>query len=159
MAEEKQAQDVQNEENTGIDLGASLERKAHREKKKVNKGLIALIAVGVIIVGVAAGLVIPRLIPEKEEEVVDLAVTLTQHNDSDLASISVEGKVATITGTEQLHGAVVEAHDLRAGAALIIAGLAAEGTTVVENIHFVERGYEKLIEKMTSLGADIHRID
>jgi UDP-N-acetylglucosamine 1-carboxyvinyltransferase len=48
---------------------------------------------------------------------------------------------------------------LRAGAALVIAGLAAEGTTVVENIHFIERGYERLVEKLSALGADIKRIE
>ena len=75
------------------------------------------------------------------------------------ADILITGKTATVTGQEKLHGAVVEAHDLRAGAALVIAGLAAEGTTVVEHIHFVERGYEKLIEKLTDLGATIRKLD
>ena len=75
------------------------------------------------------------------------------------ASIAVNGKTATVTGTEQLHGATVYAHDLRAGAALVIAGLAAEGTTVVEDIHYVERGYEDIIGKLTELGADIRRIE
>ena len=51
------------------------------------------------------------------------------------------------------------ASDLRAGAALVIAGLAAKGTTKVQNIHFVERGYEDLIGKLTALGADIKRIE
>lgn len=75
------------------------------------------------------------------------------------ANILITGKTATVTGTKQLTGATVCAHDLRAGAALIIAGLAAQGTTVVENIHFVERGYERLVEKLTALGANIRRID
>lgn len=75
------------------------------------------------------------------------------------ANILITGKTATVTGTRQLTGATVCAHDLRAGAALIIAGLAAQGTTVVENIHFVERGYERLVEKLTALGAHIRRID
>ena len=75
------------------------------------------------------------------------------------ANIAINGKTATVTGTEQLHGTTVCARDLRAGAALIIAGLAAEGTTTVENIHYVERGYEHLIEKFTKLGAVIRRID
>ena len=74
------------------------------------------------------------------------------------ANILITGKTATVTGTKQLTGATVCAHDLRAGAALIIAGLAAQGTTVVENIHFVERGYERLVEKLTALGAHIRRI-
>ena len=75
------------------------------------------------------------------------------------ASIHIDGKTALVTGVEKLHGATVFAKDLRAGAALVIAGLVAEGTTYVENIHFVERGYENLIEKFTALGADIRRIE
>ncbi len=74
------------------------------------------------------------------------------------AEISINGKTATVTGRETLHGATVYANDLRAGAALVIAGLAAEGTTIVENVHFIERGYEKIIDKLTSLGADIQKI-
>ena len=73
------------------------------------------------------------------------------------ANIRISGKTATVIGVEKLYGATVCAHDLRAGAALVIAGLAAEGTTVVEHIHFVERGYENMIEKLTALGADICR--
>ena len=75
------------------------------------------------------------------------------------ANIRIEGKTATVTGVPGLHGATVCAHDLRAGAALVIAGLAAEGVTYVEHIHFIERGYEHLVRKMTALGADIHRIE
>ncbi len=75
------------------------------------------------------------------------------------AEILINGKTAMVTGCEKLRGAEVSAHDLRAGAALIIAGLAAEGTTVVRNAHFVERGYENIVEKFTALGADITRID
>ena len=75
------------------------------------------------------------------------------------AKIRIDGKTAYVSGVEKLHGATVCAHDLRAGAALVIAGLAAEGTTVVEHIHFVERGYEKLIEKLTALGATIRKLD
>ena len=75
------------------------------------------------------------------------------------AVIQIDGKTATVTGQPKLHGAHVHANDLRAGAALVIAGLAAEGTTVVENIHYIERGYEDLIEKMNALGARITRED
>ena len=75
------------------------------------------------------------------------------------ANIQVSGKTAIITGVEKLTGTTVCAHDLRAGAALVIAGLAAEGTTFVEDIHFVERGYENIIEKLTALGALIRRDD
>ena len=75
------------------------------------------------------------------------------------ATIQVAGKTATITGTERLHGATVQAHDLRAGAALVIAGLAAQGETFVENIHYIERGYEDLVGKLTALGACIRRVE
>ncbi len=75
------------------------------------------------------------------------------------AKIEINGKTATVTGREKLKGNTVIARDLRAGAALVIAGLAAEGTTRVENIHFLERGYEDLIGKFTRLGANIRRID
>ena len=75
------------------------------------------------------------------------------------ADIQISGKTAIVTGSDQLYGATVSAHDLRAGAALVIAGLAAEGTTFVKNIHYVERGYEKLIDKLSSLGARIRRIE
>ena len=75
------------------------------------------------------------------------------------AHIEVDGKTALVVGMDSLHGATVRARDLRAGAALIIAGLAADGTTRVENIHYVERGYEDMVEKLTSLGAKIRRIE
>ena len=75
------------------------------------------------------------------------------------ADIIINGKTAIVTGREKLHGADVSARDLRAGAALIIAGLAAEGTTRIKNIHYVERGYENIIHKLTALGADIRRIE
>ena len=75
------------------------------------------------------------------------------------AKIQVNGKTAAITGCEELHGATVKAHDLRAGAALVIAGLAAQGETFVENIHYIERGYENLIGKLTALGAHIQRVE
>ena len=75
------------------------------------------------------------------------------------ADILISGKTAIVTGQDKLHGATVCAHDLRAGAALVIAGLAAEGTTVVEDSHYIERGYENIIQKLTGLGATIHRIE
>ena len=73
--------------------------------------------------------------------------------------IKTESKMAIFEGVKRLHGADVVAKDLRAGAALVIAGLTAEGTTRVDNIHFIERGYQNLIEKMTNLGADIKKIE
>ena len=75
------------------------------------------------------------------------------------ANIQINGKTATVSGVETLYGSTVCAHDLRAGAALVIAGLAAQGTTHVEHIHFIERGYEHLVEKLNSLGADIRRLE
>ena len=74
------------------------------------------------------------------------------------ADIQVDGKVAVIQGVSHYKGAPVKAVDLRAGAAIIIAALAAVGETQVEDIHHIERGYERLIEKMRSLGADISLI-
>ena len=74
------------------------------------------------------------------------------------ARIQVDGKVAVIEGVEQLTGAPVNACDLRAGAAMVIAGLAAEGVTEVDSIHHIERGYENLVEKLIGVGADIRMI-
>ena len=75
------------------------------------------------------------------------------------ANIRIGGKTALVTGVDHLNGAVVYAHDLRAGAALVIAGLAAHGVTHVEYIHFIERGYEDQVEKLTALGAQIRRVE
>lgn len=74
------------------------------------------------------------------------------------ASIRNEGRSALITGVEKLRGAVVEASDLRAGAALVLAGLAAKGETTVRNIHFIDRGYEAFEKTLSSLGANIRRV-
>jgi UDP-N-acetylglucosamine 1-carboxyvinyltransferase len=74
------------------------------------------------------------------------------------AVIKVEDRNAIIEGVEKLTGAQVEATDLRAGAALVIAGLIAEGVTEVTNVKHIDRGYERLEEKLRSLGADIERV-
>ena len=74
------------------------------------------------------------------------------------AQIQVDGKMAIITGVEKLTPAPVKAVDLRAGAAMVIAGLMAEGITEVENIIYIDRGYENLAEKFQKLGADIKRV-
>ena len=74
------------------------------------------------------------------------------------AKIHVEGKLAVIDGVEKLLGAKVKATDLRAGAAMIIAGLAAEGTTEIVDIYHIDRGYENFEQKFISLGGDIQRI-
>lgn len=73
------------------------------------------------------------------------------------AEINVDGKSAVIEGVEKLKGAPVRSNDLRAGAAMVIAGLICEGTTEVEEIHYIERGYENIVEKLVDLGADIFR--
>lgn len=73
------------------------------------------------------------------------------------ADIIVEGNSATVRGVEKLHGAEVSATDLRAGAALILAGLTAEGTTTVKNVYHIDRGYEKIDEKLRKLGAKVTR--
>lgn len=74
------------------------------------------------------------------------------------ADISIDGKVAIITGVERLTGAIVKATDLRAGAALVLAGLAAVGTTTVEEVAYIDRGYEDIVGKLQALGADITRV-
>ncbi|MBY0117328.1 UDP-N-acetylglucosamine 1-carboxyvinyltransferase [Paenibacillus xylanexedens] len=74
------------------------------------------------------------------------------------AEIKVEGRSSIVTGNAKLKGAKVTATDLRAGAALIIAGLVAEGTTEVGGVHHIDRGYVHLAEKLNGLGADIYRI-
>ncbi|HHW11730.1 MAG TPA: UDP-N-acetylglucosamine 1-carboxyvinyltransferase [Firmicutes bacterium] len=74
------------------------------------------------------------------------------------ANIRVEGRSAVVKGVKRLTGAGVIAPDLRAGAALVLAGLAAEGKTVIEGVHFIDRGYERIEEKLSALGADISRI-
>jgi UDP-N-acetylglucosamine 1-carboxyvinyltransferase len=75
------------------------------------------------------------------------------------ADIQVDGRVAIIEGGVKLTGAPVMACDLRAGAAMVIAGLCAEGTTYVEDIHYIERGYEDFVGKLRALGADISIAD
>ena len=75
------------------------------------------------------------------------------------AEIQVDGRVAVIEGGNELTGAVVQACDLRAGAAMVIAGLCAKGETIVEDVHFIERGYENFVGKLRALGADISVVD
>lgn len=74
------------------------------------------------------------------------------------ANIIQESRSSIINGVSQLRGTMVVASDLRAGAALVIAGLAAEGETIVRNVHFIDRGYERLEDTLTSLGARITRV-
>lgn len=72
------------------------------------------------------------------------------------AQVTVNGNLAVIEGVRNLKGAPVKANDLRAGAAMIIAGLMAEGTTQIEDVKYIQRGYEDIIHKLVELGADIY---
>ena len=92
---------------------------------------------------------------EKIDAQVDSTVSfdvLLMGNDGDV-------KIGTpvVEGVKELNGAPVRAHDLRAGAAMVIAGLAAKGVTEVEQVQNIERGYETLVEKFVALGADMYR--
>lgn len=75
------------------------------------------------------------------------------------AVIRVDGRVAIIEGVTGLTGAPIKAYDLRAGAAMVIAGLCASGTTEIEGIDYIERGYEDIVEKLQKVGADIQCVD
>ncbi len=74
------------------------------------------------------------------------------------AQVQVDGKIAVVEGVSSLTGAPVQAPDLRAGAALVIAGLAASGTTEIEGVEYIDRGYEDIVLKLSALGADIKRV-
>ena len=75
------------------------------------------------------------------------------------ANIKVEGNTAIVDGVSKYTGANISAPDLRAGAALVLAALAADGYSVVEDIHYIERGYEDFHLKLQSLGAQIDKVD
>ena len=74
------------------------------------------------------------------------------------ARIEVDGHTALIHGVDQLSGATVMATDLRASASLVIAGLVADGETVVDRIYHLDRGYDRMEAKLRGLGADIERV-
>lgn len=75
------------------------------------------------------------------------------------AQVKVEGNVAVVTGVERLTGARISAPDLRAGAALVVAGLAADGVTIIDDIEYIQRGYEQFEKKLAGLGADIALVE
>ncbi|HCP01839.1 MAG TPA: UDP-N-acetylglucosamine 1-carboxyvinyltransferase, partial [Rhodospirillaceae bacterium] len=75
------------------------------------------------------------------------------------AEVTLQGNTATLRGVDQLHGAPVMASDLRASASLVLAGLAADGVTEVRRIYHLDRGYERLEEKLRIVGADVERVE
>ncbi len=74
------------------------------------------------------------------------------------ADIRTEGHHAVVRGVPQLSGAPVKAPDIRAGAALVVAALGADGETLVRDVHHIDRGYEDFVGKLRSLGADVERV-
>ena len=75
------------------------------------------------------------------------------------AEVSIDGNHALITGVPQLSGAEVEASDIRAGAGLVLAGLAATGQTQISGVDHIDRGYEYFVEKLQALGAQVERVE
>jgi len=75
------------------------------------------------------------------------------------ANIQIEGNNAIVRGVERLEGATVMATDLRASASLVIAGLVAEGETLIDRIYHLDRGYERIEEKLAKLGASVKRVN
>ena len=76
-----------------------------------------------------------------------------------VADIKIEGRSAVIPGERKLQGAQVVSTDLRAGAAMVLAGLVADGVTELSDIYHIERGYESFVEKFQKLGAKIKRVE
>ena len=74
------------------------------------------------------------------------------------ADIRIDGNTAVVQGVDKLQGAIVMATDLRASASLVVAGLVAEGDTTIERIYHLDRGYERLEEKLAALGANVRRL-
>jgi UDP-N-acetylglucosamine 1-carboxyvinyltransferase len=74
------------------------------------------------------------------------------------AQVSVDGNIARVTGVAQLNGATVMATDLRASASLVLAGLSTPATTQVLRLYHLDRGYERLVEKLLAVGADVARV-
>ena len=75
------------------------------------------------------------------------------------ANVQVDGQVAVFEGVEKLSPAPLRASDLRAGAAMVVAALMADGTSEIEEIGHIERGYENIVEKLRGLGADIRKVE
>ena len=84
--------------------------------------------------------------------------TINRLETIDSGDIRIDGNTAVVQGVERLEGATVMATDLRASASLVVAGLVAEGETVIERIYHLDRGYERLEEKLAALGAKVRRL-
>jgi UDP-N-acetylglucosamine 1-carboxyvinyltransferase len=106
----------------------------------------------------AAFLALAEGVSVVEETIYESRIGHVQELNRMGAQIIQKGQTSIIDGVERLSGAHVTASDLRAGAALVLAGLAAEGETIVRNIHFIDRGYERLEQTLRMLGADIERL-
>ena len=74
------------------------------------------------------------------------------------AEIRTDGHHAVVRGVPRLSGAQVRSHDIHAGAAMVVAGLAAEGTTTITGVHHIDRGYDDLVGRLRAVGADIERV-
>src|SRR4030088_1209470 len=75
------------------------------------------------------------------------------------ANIAVDGRRAVVRGPAQLSGTTVQASDLRASAGLVLAGLVANGETIIDRVYHIDRGYERIVEKLSAVGADIERVN
>ena len=75
------------------------------------------------------------------------------------ANIQVDDKTAVVEGVDHLTGAPIQAYDLRAGAALVIAALAAQGRSEISNVEYIARGYEDIVSKLRAIGADIRAVE
>ncbi|MBO4679277.1 MAG: UDP-N-acetylglucosamine 1-carboxyvinyltransferase, partial [Lachnospiraceae bacterium] len=106
-----------------------------------------------VVLGLADGIsVVTETIFENRLKYIDELVKLG-------GAMRVEGNTAIIEGIQRYSGGIVTAPDLRAGAALVVAGLCADGVTIVNDIHYVERGYEDFPEKLRALGAQIELVE
>ena len=93
------------------------------------------------------------------ESVTDFRFQYTEELKRMGADITVNGKMAMVSGPKKLKGMKVQAPDLRGGAALIIGALAAEGDTIIQDVQFIDRGYDDIVGKLRSVGAQIERIE
>ena len=132
----------------------STTKRKNNRKRSINRfRLFVVLSLANVVLVVAILLMLPTAFQTTDEKTGETKQWLGVEN------ITVEGNTAIIDGVEQYTGAHLSSPDLRAGAALVLAGLVAEGQTEISEIYHIERGYEKFIEKFKALGADIARID